>query len=209
LPAALQVSGKKSPGRILAQILGKPEQADKISLFASGDQGRLGGLLSLQKSSSDEEKRRRLSCSLGYWLWDSILRFPGVVLNEIAVASYLDLDHQLFRDNEDVERLFSSARYNGPFALAKPPLWWRTTIDEILSSNDCASGRQYVQCKLQFDPPRSKCCENPDKSAGYYCFLSERPVSLENSKPGLAWFPRGADLARISVSKFEELAPWL
>jgi hypothetical protein len=39
--------------------------------------------------------------------------------------------------------------------------------------------------------------------------LSKKPVSLENSKGGLTWFPRGADLARISNKKFEEDVPWL
>jgi hypothetical protein len=39
--------------------------------------------------------------------------------------------------------------------------------------------------------------------------LSEKPVSLKNSRGGLPWFPRGADLARVSKSKMEELEPWL
>jgi hypothetical protein len=45
--------------------------------------------------------------------------------------------------------------------------------------------------------------------AGYYCMLRELPVSFENSKGGLPWFPRGADLARVSRSAYEQLGPWL
>jgi hypothetical protein len=32
-----------------------------------------------------------LAAELSYWLWDSILRFPGIVVNEVAAASLLNL----------------------------------------------------------------------------------------------------------------------
>jgi hypothetical protein len=209
LSKVIEGGGKKSPGRLLATILGKPDYADKISLFASGDQSRLESLLRLRKSEDDNERRRRLSCLLGYWLWDSVLRFPGVVMNEVATASYLDIDETDFCERREIQLLYVAARYDGPFAGAKPSLWWRGIIDEIVSNSGCVTGREFAQTKLGVEVRRSRCCENPERSAGYYCFLSGRPVSLENSKPGLPWFPRGADLARVSNSKFDELAPWL
>ena len=82
-------------------------------------------------------------------------------------------------------------------------------LDDILEEHDCEDGRSLASKLLGHEIPPSQCCDDPKVSAGYYCMLSERPVSLENSKGGLSWFPRGADLARVSKSKLEELGPWL
>ncbi len=71
-----QAAERKSPGRMLANVLGKPEYAEKISLFASGDQNRLGALAAVRGNRDVVDRNRRLACVLGYWLWDSVLRFP-------------------------------------------------------------------------------------------------------------------------------------
>ncbi|MGO8733163.1 MAG: hypothetical protein ACLQVM_10250 [Terriglobia bacterium] len=207
LPHSLNTPGKKTPGKVLAMILRKPEYAEKISLYASGDQNRLASVLNVRGSL--QEKSRRLTCMLGYWLWDSVLRYPGVLLNAAATSSYLNILEVAFRDDHEVRDLFKSARYQGPFAGAKEPMWWRGMIDDIVAKSDAQDGREFASKLLKKDLPRSECCEDPSKPAGYYCMLSKKPVSLDNSKGGLPWFPRGADLARVSTKKFEELGPWL
>jgi hypothetical protein len=200
---------RKSPGRILANVLGKPEYAEKISLFASGDQNRLGALAAVRENKDRVDRNRRLACVLGYWLWDSVLRFPGVVLNEVAASSYLNISLDDFRQNGQIRQLFDGAIYAGPFAAAKPTLWWRGILDDMVAEAEVADGRAYATMKLGTEVARSECCEDASKSAGYYCFLSERPVSLENSKAGLPWFPRGADLARVCKTRYAEDEPWL
>jgi hypothetical protein len=209
LSEIMEPAARKSPGRMLASVLGKPEYAEKISLFASGDQGRLGALAAVRGSKDAGERNRRLACVLGYWLWDSVLRFPGVVLNEVAAASYLNIRLDEFRQNERIRQLFAGTIYTGPFAAAKPTLWWRGMLDDLVAEAGAADGRVYAANKLGTAIARSECCEDASKPAGYYCFLSERPVSLENSKPGLPWFPRGADLARVCKSRYAEDEPWL
>jgi hypothetical protein len=209
LSEMMEPAARKSPGRMLASVLGKPEYAEKISLFASGDQGRLGALAAVRGSKDAGERNRRLACVLGYWLWDSVLRFPGVVLNEVAASSYLNIRLDEFRQNERIRQLFAGAIYAGPFAAAKPTLWWRGMLDDLVAEAGAADGRVYAAMKLGTAIARSECCEDASKPAGYYCFLSERPVSLENSKPGLPWFPRGADLARVCKSRYAEDEPWL
>lgn len=204
-----QPSERKSPGLMLASVLGKPEYAEKISLFASGDQNRLGALAGVRSTKNTGERNRRLACVLGYWLWDSVLRFPGVVVNEVAASSYLNIHLDEFRRKEKIRQLFAGAIYAGPFAAAKPTLWWRGMLEDLVAESGVADGRAYVKKHLSMDVPQSACCEEPSKPAGYYCFLSERPVSLEHSKPGLPWFPRGADLARVCKSRYEEDEPWL
>lgn len=199
---------KRSPWLILADILGKPEYAEKMSLYASGDRHRLHSVLQM-RSVKEDERVPRLSCFLGYWLWDSILRYPGVVVNTIAASSYLNIEQGVFEENEDVRNCFSAAAYDGPFHEAKGPMWWRGALDDILADQGFEDGRSYVESVLGRRVAGSECCEDPTLPAGYYCMLSERPVSLQNSTGGLAWFPRGADLARVSNSQLEELGPWL
>lgn len=208
--AAIDAPGRKSPGKLLGYILGKPHLAEKIAQYASGDQARLHSFLKVAQSAhvKDGTTIRRMSCLLGYWLWDSVLRFPGVVCNSSASASYLNIDPQDFKA-ADVQRLFEPAIYHGPFAGAKPSLWWRSELDDLLANAGSPDGKAFAEAKLQRAIAPCRCVEDLSLRAGYYCVFREQPVSLEKSKPGLAWFPRGADLARISVSKFEELEPWL
>jgi hypothetical protein len=206
LQRVLKRGKQRSPGRVLAAILEKPEYAEKISLFASGDQGRLEGVLKVR--GSEEERERRLTLLFGYWLWDSVLRYPGVITNEVASASYLNVSVDEFR-TDDVRQLFAAARYVGPFSDAIGPLWWRGMLDDIVAGSRARDGREFVERSLGRAVARSACVEDPQISAGYYCMLTGQSVSLENSKPGLAWFPRGADLARISKTRYDEVVPWL
>ena len=189
LSEQLAVTGKKSPGKLLAGILGKPEYAEKISLYASGDQNRLVDVLRIRKSKGDSQLNQ-ITCHLGYWLWDSVLRFPGVVLNEVAAASYLNIHGEAFKD--DVRAQFESALYNGPFADAAGPMWWRGMLDDLIAADRFPDGRSYAIAKLGREVARSECSEDSGQTAGYYCMLSNRPVSLANSHAGLPWFPRGA-----------------
>lgn len=82
-------------------------------------------------------------------------------------------------------------------------------LEDLVAEAGVTDGRAYATKQLGKAVARSECCEDASKPAGYYCFLSERPVSLENSKAGLPWFPRGADLARVCKSRYEEDEPWL
>ena len=45
--------------------------------------------------------------------------------------------------------------------------------------------------------------EQADEPAGFYCMITQTPVSAANSRSGISWFPSGADLARIRKDKFE------
>jgi hypothetical protein len=202
------LEGKRlPPAKLLATILGKPEYADKIALYASGDQNRLATVL--RAKGNEEEQRRRLACLLGYWLWDSVLRFPGVTVGTIPASSYLNIKQEVFENDKEVQALFSDARYQGPFAAAKVDMWWRGALDDIVAGGGCRDGRELAAKQLGRDVAPSQCCEDPSIPAGYYCMLRSKPVSLKNSKGGLPWFPRGADLARVSKPALDELGPWL
>ena len=195
----------KTLGEVLAYILEKPEYTEKIKLYASGDQNRLANYRN--KATGNIDLRKRWACTLGYWLWDSILRYPGLFVNRVACSSYLDIHQDAFID--EVQDIFAAALYSGPFSGAKERLWWRGVLDDLLSESDVTSGREYASDALGRELPRSECSVDPSISAGYYCMINNVPVSAENSRSGLTWFPRGADLARISNTAYEEIGPWL
>ena len=39
--------------------------------------------------------------------------------------------------------------------------------------------------------------------------VTKQPVSLENSRGNISWFPPGADLARIRTDVYNDVGPWL
>lgn len=106
-----------TPSRVLAEILVKPDIVDKLAQYGSGDQKVLADLLPFIGHLDS-----RIPRILGYWLWDSVLRFPGIIVNTVAAASYLDIAPETFVDLR-IQKLGKKALYNGPFADEKAPLW--------------------------------------------------------------------------------------
>jgi len=206
LPQIMKEKDTRSPAKLMAALLGKPEHSDKIALYSVGDQGRLSEIPFEAKDKADRQKRA--GPFLGYWLWDSILRYPGLLVNEIAAASHLNIATDDFRKPE-IRAPFKDALYRGPFADEDKPQWWRGLIDDVVSHSGFADGLELIRKKLEIEINPSVCWVDPKKTAGYYCIISEKPVSLENSRGGLSWFPRGADLTRISTPLFEEYGPWI
>jgi hypothetical protein len=152
-----------------------------------------------------QEFQKRLPSVLGYWLYDSILRFPGLLLNAVATASYLDIAEAQFR-NPSVQKLFKPALYRGPFEDHSEPHWWRKTVDEIVGK--AKSGNEFLAQKLHKPVPH--CLDSQTgKRAGYYCMVKRVPVSKDNSVGNISWFPPGADLARVRKDMYEQLGPWL
>jgi hypothetical protein len=207
LPAIVRDGVNKSPAKTLAALLEKPEYSDKIALYGVGDQNRLSQVPAKGKKDN-EDWVKRIGCFLGYWLWDSILRYPGLLVNEVAAASHLNIATHDFRKAK-VRAVFKKALYSGPFADRDKPHWWRGMMDDIVSREGYHDGLELIRQKLGTTFASSRCWVDPSKPAGYYCILSEKPVSLENSRGGLSWLPRGADLSRITTSLFDEYGPWI
>jgi len=206
LPAVIKEKTNNSVAKILASLLKKPQFTEKVKLYAVGDQNRLTEILDKGKSGSQGVKV--MGHFLGYWLWDSLLRYPGLFVNEIAAGSYLNIDGADFKE-KSIQDIFAEALYAGPFADDRNPQWWRGILDDIVAGEKCTDGLELAQKKINAAVKPSKCRVDPSKRAGYYCIISREPVSLENSKGGMSWFPRGADLTRISNDKYDEYGPWL
>jgi hypothetical protein len=198
--------GLSTPAEMMARILGHPESADQIALYASGDQKMIAEILPFAATKKKlQELRKRLPSVLGYWLYDSILRFPGLLVNSVAAASYLDIAVSHF-ERATVQKLFKVASYSGPFGDPKDPHWWRRNLDEVLGK--AKTGNEFVAQKLK--ERVAHCLDSKTgKRAGYYCMVTKVPVSDENSVGNISWFPPGADLARVRKDVYEQLGPWL
>jgi len=196
-----------TPAELLANILGEPELKDRIALYGAGDQRMLGEILPMIAASNDPKVRQRhMSRMLGYWVWDSLIRFPGVLLNSSAASSYLNIAEDDFENK--AAALFKKAAYTGPFSEICT-LWWRHKIDAILFSEKLNKGLDYARKTMPKTKPAICCESGKTDGAGYYCMIRKKPVCAKHSRSSISWFPPGADLARISNSKYDELAPWL
>lgn len=188
---------------LLASLLGRPDLENRVRLFISGDQ-RMGAEL----LSSPDHDLGRQSSIFGTWVYDSLLKYPGLVVNATAAASYLNISEEDF-DTAEVRSLFDGAIYEGPFACNSRQLWWRDQLDELLLEEDADDGATFATARTGKVISPCKCSESGEAPAGFYCMITKKPVSDEYSEGGISWFPPGADLARIAMSKYDELAPWL
>lgn len=212
LPEILKIHGSnrpRSPAGVMAHLLGQPELADQIALYGAGDQKMVSEVLPFAQEKQRRKLEARLPCLLGYWLFDSILRFPGLLVNGVAAASYLNIAVKEFTTDSKIQGLFSSALYKGPFNDSANPVWWRSLLDQLVQAEDCIDGNE-MACKLggaKVAP--CKCSVDEGKKAGWYCVATKQPVSLDESQGNISWFPAGADLARIRQDVYDEIGPWL
>jgi hypothetical protein len=196
----------RGPAAIMAAILKRPEIASQLSLYATGDQKMIAELMPPKGSEKDTERKKRIPTVLGYWLLDSILQFPGIIVNQVAAASYLNIHLETFEGSAAIQRLFDAALYTGPFSDPDEPMWWRDKLDDLLQNAKVVDGKAFVQKRLK---RTVKPCLDGKRKAGYYCVVTRRPVSKENSIGQISWLPRGADLSRVRQNVYDELAPWI
>jgi hypothetical protein len=203
-----QKFAKMTPPDILARILGKEEEINRIALYGAGEQDVLQELLPYYKRSSSDVSaiRDRYHRVLGNWLYSSVLRFPGILVNEVAAASYLDIAIEDFR-KAPTQKLFKRAAYTGPFADCNK--WWRRSeLDSTIADENSKTGFEYAKKKGK-RVNRCQCMEGHHPGAGYYCMIRQKPVCEKHSRGGISWFPGGADLARVSISEYRKIGPFV
>jgi hypothetical protein len=189
--------------KFLAELVRRPEAYHKIGLYVAGDQRMGAEILSGPKRQTSS----RQAAVFGTWIYDSLMSYPGVLVNYVAAASYLNISIEDF-GREDVAQIWQHARYDGPFADSNEPLLWRDMLDRFLASAGADDGLELLRSKgIEVQP--CYCTVDSQLTAGYYCMVTKVPVSYENSVGSLSWFPPGADLARVSKPAYDELAPWL
>lgn len=206
-------SGAGTPGALLARILGQPDIGPHFDLFACGDQRAIMEIMKVSKlnhTSVSPEEGRRLVVALGVWLADLVMEYPGLLLNEVAAASYLDIHPDDFVQPK-VRAIFEAARYSSklPFADDQEPMWWRHRLDELVNKDRALSGLDLCTLKGVKNLRYCPCSVKPSLHAGFYCMASRKPLSEEESSGRVSWFPIGADLARLTARTHRALAPWI
>ncbi len=193
----------KSPPAALAYILNHPAAESRIALYGSGDQGFLIETLAFADQDDIDATmlRARMPRVLGNWLCLSILRFPGILVNAVAARSYLNLNKAAF-DQDKIQGALEPAKYKGPFHELSQ-WWWRDDLDAILEEAEADDGLGLAK---QIGVGAAPCLdEQTGDQAGFYCMITNKPVSAANSRSGISWFPAGADLARIRRDKFDQI----
>lgn len=195
---------KLDPYVALATIMGRESAANRIALYGSGDRSVMSEIFTFIVSNEQDNQNammQRIPRVFGSWLCLSLLRFPGLLVNQVACASYLNIEQSEF-NRRDVQEPFDGAVYSGPFADLGQ-WWWRDGLDYMLADSGACDGREYLSLR-GIDV---NACVDMDTGlrAGYYCMITQQPVSMSNSKGNINWFPAGADLARIHKSTFEQI----
>lgn len=202
---------EKRFGEILTTLLGAPDVAvPQVNQYAWGHYEVLS---ELRGHVGDKARARAVASAVaGYWVFNVLMRFPGALLNETAAASHLGVSPASFRKSREAQKIFSSARYKGPFGTLNK-YWWRTRLDEILAkesgkASESLTGRAVLSRK-NIRLPAVKCAEANHSVAGYYCILTDKPVCLDHSVAPKRWLPLGSDKSRIRMSVYETLEPLL
>jgi CheY-like chemotaxis protein len=154
--------------------------------------------------------------SIARWIRRAVLRFPGLLVDDLRAATDLGITSQSFR-KQAVQSWFKSALYDGIFA-SEERRWWRgalaaradslhadAPLDEM--GDDQASdfrrrwNAKHPSARLQ----ASKCCVCGLPTRDAVCEVRQEPVMLRCSVP---YYPdnrpAGFDVARISFLAIRE-----
>lgn len=197
---------KQGPAAIIASILEQPGLTSVFSRYATGPTLASDVIDHIAIQQPDEESvsealDKRMPFVLGCWLHNYVLPFPGVILNGVAAASYVNLLQADFDSNISE---FQAAQYVGPFGKAKK-YWWRSELDNLFIEHDCEDGIAYLAKKSK-DAGPSVCSATQSSPAGYYCIVRRAPISLTASVGSLGWVPEGADLSRMDQAIYDSVA---
>jgi hypothetical protein len=165
----------------------------------------------LQVTDSKSDRPRFMATAIGYWIYNQLLQFPGLLLDLTAAASYLDVDTATLGSSA-AQAVFERAKYNGPFSDAGL-FWWanglETVCSDLMETTDdrVPSGRQILGRRSIPTAP-ARCIKGHD-GAGYYCIITKKAVCAEHSVQPRGWMPIGADRCRIETDTYEEVSAWL
>jgi hypothetical protein len=179
--------------------------------------GNPGVIKSGQTEVSQDELVRRATTNQGYWILNELLEFPGALLNETALAAYLNVDHERFEQSTAYRVPFEDAKYSGPFGELHD-WWWTPSIHEIrVEQMDEEDAEPPLGPELfdRLGTPEidvSHCTSDRGgghEGARYYCIIKETPVCEEHSTAPEGWIPKGATRSRVSEEEYDRLKPWV
>lgn len=208
IKAAIETGHDRDFGHVLRDVLQPPASAEShVDRYARGK------TKTLEVADAEAAMRNQVAATnTGYWIYNRLLQFPGVLLNPTAAASFLDIDPEDF-SRPEIRRLFEPALYKGPFHETGP-YWWATELDEVCAQRAkqdaprIPAGREIAANETGANVRRAVCVHNGHEGAGFYCILRRQAVCEEHSVAP-SWLPAGAERSRIESDRYKQLAPWL
>lgn len=142
------------------------------------------------------------------WIRNVVLRYPGIVYDELTAATRLGIRLDSFRLPQ-VQELLKSARYQGLFGDDEIR-WWRGRLFNVAQSLMLEQGmkgvvsekfREAYQQKFNEALEPARCVYDGTPTADWVCHILREPVKQENSVP---YYPDSRpsvmDQARVSFT---------
>lgn len=218
------IEKKLSLPAVLASLLGKPALENQFGLYMARMGAANSSILERLKDFAGQaepslnDKRRLLVYVLGHVLCNSILKYPGPILSERALAAYCTTTEE---ESETLSTMFAQAAYAGPFGQFSR-FYWRDSVDEILEElsegvavqtpeSFAEFNRRVIEARLERPLSHHTCPRCGGKNGGFWCPFTHRPVCMREdcSVPTTSWVPQGAQLCRVEKDFYEEWAPLL
>ena len=207
---------------MLAALLERPHLESQFALYMSrlgaANAGLVERLRAMNAEAGDDLKpmQKLMGYLLGHVLANSILKFPGPLLSDSALAAYCATN---VSEADALAGLFERARFIGPFSQVGR-FFWREDVDGIIDalSADVEAGdnagfadfnRAVVEKALDRRLAMHGCDRCGGEKGGFWCPFTKRPVCERGdcSVPSSSWIPQGAQLTRVERDFYEELAP--
>jgi len=141
------------------------------------------------------------------WIRCVLMGYPGILYNSLHASARIGLSKDSFL-SPSVQKLFASAKYNGPLA-AFGDRWWSDRLVGIATQTiiDANVEGPISECFLEAhgkDGPQklepSRCLVDKTPGADQICYIFQRPVKRENS---IIYYPDSRpsimDAARVST----------
>lgn len=200
----------------LANLLGQPQASNSFSLYSVRTGASHHGLIeSLMKERGVEVARHILETYvLGHLLKNSILRYPGPLLDGPTLCSYLAVSDAC---EAELTELFKACAYDGPFSQLRRFFWHQLVEDQLFEMggdnfdiDDAFQRRALLAASLK-DPGLHPCDHCDGDRGGYRCPYIDRTVCdlPQCSVPTSSWIPQGAYLSRADRDYYDRLSPLL
>ncbi len=126
------------------------------------------------------------------WIREIVKKYPGILYDDIYCSTFLGIDKESFNENEEVCKLFESAKYKGIFADSKIR-WWKSEIQKIAINFIANQNLDIGEIRKDFPVAwkrktgnslkETKCIFSGKKYPEWVCCLLNEPVRLEYTLP--------------------------
>ena len=208
---------------IIAQITGREELHHEFYRYTENmDRAENNLFIYMTEHSNYTSNSKRkvlknmLSYVIGHLILNSILKFPGPIISEDVLCSYLSIKKPA---DSKLSKVFAKAKYKGPFNKINQ-YYWRREIDTILYKSSENLNEDYpgegaynraILGNLGVSVEAFNCTRCKGVRGGYFCPFTKKTVCADTncSVSTEGWVTLGADLCRIERNFHDEWSPLL